>query len=105
MQPETTSPLNLIFGCLISIASACSTSLAINLQANALKQERLLNNLSEDPQSQDLLEDGWRIENFEQEQVDRELENISPVSCCFQTFSQLLSTPETRHALYIKFQW
>ena len=39
--------INTIIGSSIALVSACLTSLAVNLQASALKEERILNNLSE----------------------------------------------------------
>ena len=39
--------VNAIIGCSIALTSSCLTSLAVNLQASALKEERILNNISE----------------------------------------------------------
>jgi uncharacterized membrane protein len=42
--------LNTVIGGTIALLSACLSSLAVNLQASALKQERIINNLSEQDQ-------------------------------------------------------
>jgi drug/metabolite transporter superfamily protein YnfA/heme exporter protein D len=98
--------MNLVIGCSIALLTSCLTSLAVNLQASALQQERILNNLSEqDPQ--EWLPDRWTQHQVEGQmnEIEEESETSTPEETILQQVTELCTSKDQRHELYIKTQW
>lgn len=64
---QTKKMINFIIGCSVAITANCLSSLGINLQASALKQERILNNLAERQVSVDEVDPSFFDEDEEED--------------------------------------
>ena len=99
--------VNTIIGSSIALTSSCLTSLAVNLQASALKEERILNNLSEQSHlilNHDLTTMHESLPDFETLST-LSLWKLARVSLAPATNGHLERIQHARKLLWFKTQW